>query len=58
MTGVGFLESLWEKQIWEGVWPYLDAMDDVCLRTASTEWNVPEKYGLPDSEEASNCAEQ
>ena len=24
---------------------YLDAMDTVCLRTVSIEWNVPEKYG-------------
>ena len=28
-----------------GVWPYLDPMDSVCLRTASMEWNVPGKYG-------------
>ena len=28
-----------------GEWPYLDAMDTVCLRTVPTEWNVPEKYG-------------
>ena len=27
-----------EKPIWEGVWPYLDPMDSVCLRTAG-------KYG-------------
>ena len=45
MAGDGFLQSLWEKPIWEGVWPYLDPMDSVCLRTASTEWNVPGKYG-------------
>ena len=44
MAGVGFLQSLWEKPIWEGVWPYLVPMDSVCLRTASTEWNVPGKY--------------
>ena len=31
--------------MWEGVWPYLDPMDGVCLRTASMEWNVPGKYG-------------
>ena len=29
----------------EGVWPCLDPMDSVCLRTASMEWNVPGKYG-------------
>ena len=33
------------RPIWEGVWPYLDPMDRVCLRTASVEWNVPGKYG-------------
>ena len=30
---------------WEGVWPYLDPMDSVCLRTPSMELNVPGKYG-------------
>ena len=45
MAGVGFLQSLWEKPIWEGVWHYLDPMDSVCSRTASMEWNVPGKYG-------------
>ena len=35
----------WGRPIWEGVWPCLDAMDTVCLRTASMEWNVPGKYG-------------
>ena len=34
-----------EKTVWEGVWPYLDPMDSVCLCTASMEWNVPGKYG-------------
>ena len=46
MACAGFLRSVWEKPIWEGVWPYLDPMDSVCLRTASMEWNVPGKYGL------------
>ena len=45
MEDVGFFQSLWEKPIWEGVWPYFDPMDSVCLRTASMEWNVPGKYG-------------
>ena len=49
MASVGFLQSLWEKPIWEGVWPYLDPMDSVSLRTASVEWNVPGRYG-PHSE--------
>ena len=35
----GFLQSLWEKPIWE------DPMDSVCLRTVSMEWNVPGKFG-------------
>ena len=33
------------EPIWEGVWSHLDAMDTVCLRTVSMEWNTPEKYG-------------
>ena len=47
MVGVGFLRSLWEKPIWEGVWLYLDLMDSVCvcLRTAFMEWHVPGKHG-------------
>ena len=45
MTGVGFLQRLWEKPIWEGVWPHLDPWDSVCLRTASVEWNVLGKCG-------------
>ena len=34
-----------KKPIWEGVWPFLDPWDSVCLRTTSVEWNVPGKYG-------------
>ena len=48
MAVVGFLQSLWEKPIWEGVWSHWDPMDGVCVcvfRTASVEWNVPGKYG-------------
>ena len=45
MAAVGFLQTLWEKPIWEGVWFFLDPMDSVCLRTASMERNVPGKYG-------------
>ena len=44
-AGVGFLQSLLEKTIWEGVWLYLDPTDSVRSRTASMEWNVPGKYG-------------
>ena len=35
----------WDTPMWEGVWPYLDPWDSVRLRTASTQWNVPRKYG-------------
>ena len=45
MAGVGFVQNLCEKPNWEGVWPYLDPTDSVCLRTASMEWNVRGKYG-------------
>ena len=38
MVGVGFLRSLWEKPIWEGVWPYLDPMDSVCVY-AQRSWS-------------------
>ena len=36
---------MWERPFWEGVWPYLDPWDSVRLRTASTHWNAPRKYG-------------
>ena len=32
---------LWE----EALWPFLDAWDSVRLRTTSTQWNVPGRYG-------------
>ena len=31
--------------MWEGVWSYFDPWDSVRLRTASTHWNAPGKYG-------------
>ena len=32
--------------LWEEVlWPFLDAWDSVRFRTASTQWNVPGRYG-------------
>ena len=37
--------KMWDKLLWESVWPYLDPWDSVRLRTASTHWNVPKKYG-------------
>ena len=45
VAGVGFLQSLSVQPIWKGIWPYVDPMESVCLRTASVEWNVPGKYG-------------
>ena len=37
--------ELWSKLLWERVRPYLDPWGSVRLRTASTHWNVPGKYG-------------
>ena len=37
----GLMLPLWE----EVLWPCLDAWDSVRLRTASTQWNVPGRYG-------------
>ena len=34
MAGGGFLQSLWEKPIWEGVWPYFGS-DGQCVFTHS-----------------------
>ena len=48
VSEIGFdapLSSHFLLPIWEGVWPYLDPWDSVCLRTASVEWDVPGKYG-------------
>ena len=32
--------TLWE----EVLWPFLDALESVRLRTTSTQWNVPGRY--------------
>ena len=45
MAALDFFRSLWEKPIWEGVWPCLGPMDSVCLRAGSMAWNVPGKHG-------------
>ena len=45
LAGAGFLQSLWEKPIWEGRVALPGPVDSVCLRTASAEWNVPGRYG-------------
>ena len=44
-VGTGILQKMGERPFWEGVWPYLDPFNGVRLRTASTCWNVPVKYG-------------
>ena len=63
MAGVGFLQSLWEKPIWEGVWLGLDPMDSVCSRTESMEVECAREVRaawralfLPDSEGAGDSA--
>ena len=63
MAGVGSLPLLWEKPIWEGVWPYWDPMDSVCLRTASMErkcarevWAAWRALFLPHTEGTGNGA--
>ena len=33
--------KMWDKPLWECVWPCLHPWDTVRLRTASTRWNVP-----------------
>ena len=44
-VGSGILQKMWKRPVWEGVWPCLDPWDSVRLRTTSTHWNVPGKYG-------------
>ena len=39
-----FLQSVWEKPIWEGVWPYMDPMDSVFTYSIHG-MNVLGKYG-------------
>ena len=48
LVGAGFLQKMWERPFWEGVWPYLDPWGSARLRTASTHWNVSGKYGSHD----------
>ena len=49
IVGAKSLQKKWEGPHWEGVWPCLDPCDIVRLRTSSSYWNVPGKYG-PHSE--------
>ena len=44
-VGTRILQKMWERPFWEGVWPCLDLWDSVRLRTASTCWDAPGKYG-------------
>ena len=44
-VGSSLVQELWGKPLWEKGWPFLDAWDSVRLRTASTQWNIPGKYG-------------
>ena len=41
----GLVPELWGKPLWEKVCTFLDAWDSVRLHTASTQWNIPGKYG-------------
>ena len=43
--GSGMVPKMWDIPLWESVWPNMDPWDSVRLRTASTHWNVPKKYG-------------
>ena len=60
MAGVGFLQSLWEKPIWEAVWPYLDSVlftHSVHGLECAREVRAPRRaLFLPDTEGASNGA--
>ena len=43
--GSGLVPKVWRRSCWKGVWLFMDARDSVRLRTASTHWNAPGKYG-------------
>ena len=45
MTGGRVVSGLVLPSWEEALWPFLDAWDSVRLRTASTRWNVPGRYG-------------
>ena len=41
MADARFLQSLWEKPIWEGIWPYMDPIRGVeCVREVRTLWLI------------------
>ena len=41
------LQKVWEGLCWGGMWPFLDPLDVVGLRTTASIWNVPKKHGPP-----------
>ena len=43
--GAKILQKMREGPCWDGVWPHLDPWDVVRLRTSSSVWSVPAKYG-------------
>ena len=45
IVGAKIFQKMWEVPCPEGVWPCLDPWDIVRLRTSSSCWNVPGKYG-------------
>ena len=45
IAGARILPKMWDGPFWEGVWPSLDPWDMVRLRTSSSFWNDPGKYG-------------
>ena len=45
IVGAKIFQKMWERPYREGLWPCLDIWDIVRLRTSSSYWNVPEKYG-------------
>ena len=45
MTSDGMVSDLMLPLWEEFLWPFLDAWDWVHLRTTSTQWNVPGRYG-------------
>ena len=45
IVGAKLLQNMWEGPYQEGFWPCLHPCDIVRLRTSSSCWNVPVKYG-------------
>ena len=45
IVGAKIFQKMWERPYREGLWPCFDIWDIVRLRTSSSYWNVPVKYG-------------